>query len=154
MQHESRVLVVANRTAGTARLREAVRCLAERGGTRFHLLVPAQPHGLHRLVDPEVAGREEAKARLEAALPLLGGAAGRELTGEVGDADPLAAIQDVLSREHVDEILISTLPGRVSRWLRLDLPSKARGLGKPVIHVESEEVPEQLPREILAARAA
>jgi hypothetical protein len=154
VHYESRVLLVANRTVATARLGEAVRRLAERGATRFHLLVPAHPRGMHRLVDPEVAGREEAEARLEAALPLLAGAAGRELTGEVGDADPLAAIQDVLSREHVDEILISTLPRRISGWLRLDLPSKARGLGKPVIHVEAEEVPEELPREIVAARAA
>jgi hypothetical protein len=154
MPHESRVLLVANRTANTRGLREAVRRLAEQGDARFHLLVPAHPRGLHRVVDPEVAGREEAKARLESALPSLGEAAGRELTGEVGDADPLAAIQDVLGREHVDEILISTLPRRVSRWLRLDLPSKARGLGKPVIHIEADQIPEALPREILSARAA
>jgi hypothetical protein len=154
MQHESRILLVANRTANTAALREAVGRLAERGDTRFHLLVPAHPRGLHRVVDPEVAGREEAGARLEAALARLGEAAGCEVTGEVGDADPLAAIQDVLSREHVDEILISTLPRRVSRWLRLDLPSKARGLGKPVTHVEAERIPEELPREVLSARAA
>src|SRR5919108_5057402 len=79
MPHESRVLLVANRTANTRGLREAVMRLAEQGDARFHLLVPAHPRGLHRVVDPEVAGREEAKARLESALPSLGEAAGREL---------------------------------------------------------------------------
>lgn len=142
--HESRhVLLVANRTATTVRLGEAVERRARRWPdvARFHLLVPATPRGLHRVVDPEVAGREEARAQLEVALPSLSAAAGSVITGEVGDADPLAAIHDVISRERFDEIIISTLPPRVSRWLRLDLPSKARGLGLPVIHVEADEVP-------------
>jgi len=154
MTRRSSILLVANRTAHTARLQEAVERIAERGEIRFHLLVPAHPRGLHRIVDPEVAGREEASARLAAALPALSEAAGGEVTGEVGDADPLAAIQDALGRERFDEIVVSTLPARVSRWLKLDLPSKARGLGLPVIHVEADEVPEEPPREIVAARAA
>lgn len=139
------VLLVANRTASTNALREAVTRRAARGTERFHLVVPAVPHGLHRLVDPEVAGREEAERSLEAALPLLGEAVGSEVTGEVGDADPLAAIQDALGRAQFDEIVVSTLPRRVSRWLRVDLPSKARGLGLPVAHVEAEEVPDEVP---------
>jgi len=155
MPRESQVLLVANRTAMTARLREAVRSLAaQRGNTRFHLLVPAHPRGLHRVVDPEVAGREEAKARLAAAIPFLREAAGREVTGEIGSADPLAAIQDVLGRERFDELLISTQPRRMSRWLKLDLPSKARILGLPVTHIEAAEVPEELSPEVLAERAA
>lgn len=151
MPQKRHVLLVANRTAMTARLRDAVECRAERGDTRFHLLVPSHPRGLHRVVDPEVAGRQEAEARLEAALPFLGEAAGGEVTGEVGSADPLAAIQDVLGRERFDELIISTQPRRVSRWLRLDLPSKARVLGLPVTHIETEEVPQELPREPLLA---
>lgn len=154
MPHESQVLLVANRTAMTVRLRDTVRGLAERGNTRFHLLVPAHPRGLHRVVDPEVAGREEAKERLEAAVLFLREAAGREVTGEIGSADPLAAIQDVLGRERFDELVISTQPRRVSRWLRLDLPSKARVLGLPVTHIEAAEVPEELPREVLAGHTA
>lgn len=154
MPRESQVLLVANRTAMTARLRETVRSLAERGNTRFHLLVPAHPRGLHRVVDPEVAGREEAKTRLAAAIPFLREASGREVTGEIGSADPLAAIQDVLGRERFDELVISTQPRRVSRWLRLDLPSKARILGLPVTHIEAEELSEELSREALAGRAA
>jgi len=64
------------------------------------------------------------------------------------------AIQDVLGRERFDEMIISTQSRRVSRWLRLDLPSRARGLGLPVTHIEAGEVAEELPREALAGRAA
>lgn len=135
------ILLVANRTATTPRLREEVERKARDGTARFHLVVPAQPHGLHRVVDPEVAGRDDASAQLDAALPWLGEAAGSAVTGEVGDADPLAAIHDALARGQFDEIVISTLPRRVSRWLRLDLPSKAQGFGLPVLHVEAETVP-------------
>ncbi len=138
----SAVLLVANRTANTDRLREAVSERASRGARAFHLVVPAVPHGLHRLVDPEVAGCEEAQAVLALALPSLSEAAGFEVSGEVGSADPLAAIQDALAAGGFDEIVVSTLPHRVSRWLRVDLPSKARGLGLPVAHVEAETVPE------------
>lgn len=139
----SRVLLVANRTANTERLRAVVEQRAAQGAELFHLVVPAVPHGLHRVVDPEVAGAEEAQAALEAALPSLSEAAGSEVSGEVGSADPMAAIQDALARGSFDEIVISTLPRRFSRWVRLDLPSKARGLGLPVAHVEAEAVPEQ-----------
>lgn len=143
MPHPQTVLLVANRTADADSLSRAVRERAAKGTTRFHLLMPAVPSGLHRVVDPEVAGRDEAHARLAAALPRLSRAAGFMVGGEVGSADPLAAIQDTLSRESFDEIVISTLPRRVSRWLHVDLPSKAEGLGLPVTHVEAESVPDE-----------
>jgi len=57
--------------------------------------------------------------------------------GHVGDADPLSAIHDALHRHPADEILISTLPRRLSKWVHLDLVSKARALGLPVDHVEA-----------------
>lgn len=136
------VLLVANRTADTDRLREAVAERASAGTRTFHLVVPAMPQGLHRLVDPEVAGAQEGRQALERALPSLSEAAGVEVTGEVGSADPLAAIQDALAQRSFDEIVISTLPSRMSRWLHLDLPSKARGLGVPVAHVQADLVPE------------
>lgn len=140
MSSPARVLVVANRTADTPALGAAVAERANRGPARFHLVVPANPHGMHRVVDPEVAGREEAAARLEEALPVLGEAVGAEVTGEVGSADPLAAIMDALYDHGFDEIILSTLSRRFSRWLRVDLPSKARALGLPVMHVEVPEV--------------
>lgn len=138
MAEKRRVLLVANRTALTPSLREEVRKRAVDGEATFHLLVPAHPSGLHRVVDPEVAGREAAEERLEEALETLGEAAGSaSFTGEVGDADPIAAIHDAMNGKQFDEIVISTLPKRISKWLHLDLPSKARGMGLPVTHIES-----------------
>jgi CBS domain-containing protein len=92
-----------------------------------------------------VAGREEAKAQLEAAIPVLSEAAGAPVTGEVGDADPVAAIADALAKDRFHEIIVSTLPRRVSKWLRVDLPSKARGFSLPVTHVEAEAIPQPVP---------
>ncbi len=131
----TRVLLVANRTASDHALADAVRDRAKRGPVAFHLLVPATPQGLHRVVDPEDSGADAARRRLRAALPLLSQAAGRPVTGAVGDPNPLAAIQDALNLQGFDEIILSTLPWRLSRWLRVDLPSKVRALGKPVLHV-------------------
>jgi hypothetical protein len=135
MPDQTRVLVVAHQTAATAPLLEAVRERARDGRTSFHLVVPRQPHGLAKLLDPEDYGEEEARRVLEDALPKLSEAAGREVTGEIGDPEPLAAIQDAVNLGDFDEIIISTLPLGVSRWLKLDLISKARGLGLPVTHV-------------------
>ena len=133
-----RVLVVANRTAATPALLDAVRERAARGPCRFTLLVPHSSSGLHRLVDPEDQGQSEAEATLELALPLLQDAAGGPVDGIVGDPEPLAAIQDALNIHGFDEIVISTLPTRFSRWLRLDLPHKAAGLGLPVTTVTAQ----------------
>jgi hypothetical protein len=98
-------------------------------------VVPRQPHGIHKLVDPEASSEDEAHRVLGSALPLLSEAAGQEVTGSVGDPEPLMAIQDAVNLGDYDEIIISTLPLGISRWLKLDLVSKARGLGLPVTHV-------------------
>jgi hypothetical protein len=140
MPEPARVLVVAHRTAATPALLEAVRTRARGGDAVFHLVVPAQPHGLDRLMDPEDVGQDDARVALEQALPRLTEAAGAEVTGEVGDAEPLAAIQDAIHLHGADELIVSTLPRRLSRWLRLDLVSKARALGLPVLHVEGADV--------------
>jgi len=134
----ARVLVVANRTAATPALLDAVRERAARGPCRFTLLAPHSSRGLHRLVDPEDQGQSEAETTLELALPLLEGAAGAPVEGIVGDPDPLAAIQDAVNISGFDEIIISTLPTRFSRWLKLDLPHKAAGLGLPVTTVTAQ----------------
>ncbi len=141
MEARPRILIVANRTAATEPLLDAVRDRAAAGQADFHLMMPASPQGLHRVVDPEDNGREEATARLGIALPLLSEAAGSGVTGEVGSHDPLAAVQDALQSSHYDEIIISTLPKRVSRWLKLDLPSKLAGLGVPVTLVNPDRAP-------------
>ena len=130
-----RVLVVANKTAATPALLDAVRERASRGPCTFTLLVPNTAHGLHRVVDPEDQDRSEAETTLELALPLLSDAAGRRVEGLIGDPEPLSAIQDAINLHGFDEIILSTLPTRVSRWLRLDLPHKVAGLGLPVTTV-------------------
>ena len=135
----ARVLLVARRTAATEGLREWVRARARRGPATFHLVVPAHPRGLHKVVDPQEGDAGEGERTLGEALPLLSEAAGAEVTGHVGDHEPLMAIEDAINRSHYDEIVISTLPRRLSRWLRLDLVSKARGTGLPVTHVEARE---------------
>jgi hypothetical protein len=132
------VLVVANRTAATPALIEAVRERAARGPCTFTLLVPNPAHGLHRVVDPEDQSQSEAEQTLDLAVPLLEDAAGSLVEGLVGDPEPLAAIQDALNLHGFDEIIISTLPTRFSRWLKLDLPSKAAGLGLPVTTVTAK----------------
>jgi hypothetical protein len=138
MAEPARVLLVAHQTAATAALLDAVRERAQRSPVTFHLVVPRQPHGMHKLVDPQDTGEDEAHQALEAALPKLSEAAGSEVTGGIGDSEPLMAIQDEVNLNHYDEIIISTLPLGISRWLKLDLVSKARGLGLPVTHVQAE----------------
>jgi nucleotide-binding universal stress UspA family protein len=131
----ARVLVVAAKTAATPALIEAVRERAARGPARFTLLVPNPTHGLHAVVDPEDQGTSEAEAVVELAVPLLEEAAGSKVDHIVGDPQPLNAIQDAVNLHGFDEIILSTLPTRVSRWLKLDLPSKVAGLGLPVTTV-------------------
>ena len=134
----TRILVVANKTAATPALIDAVRERAGKGPCTFTLLVPHTAHGLHRVVDPEDQGQSEAEDVLELALPLLEKAAGSPVEGIVGDPEPLAAIQDAVNLHGFDELIISTLPKRFSRWLKLDLPHKAAGLGLPVTTVTAQ----------------
>jgi hypothetical protein len=133
-----KVLLVANRTACDAPLLAAVQRRARAGDATFHLVVPATPRGLHRVVDPEDSGIETAQRALADALPLLSLAAGAAVSGHVGDANPLSAIEDTVNLHGHDEVILSTLPWRVSRWLRVDLPSKVRALGLPVVHVSHD----------------
>ena len=128
----TRVLVVACKTSASPTLLHAVRERAARGRCRFTLLVPRPCQGLHKLVDPEDQGWAEAARAIAAASPLLEEAAGAAVLAIVGSDDPMAAIQDALNLEGFDEIILSTLPPGISRWLHIDLPSKVRGLGVPV----------------------
>jgi hypothetical protein len=133
------VLVVAHQTAATRPLLDAVRERAEQGPARFHLVVPRHLHGMHKAVDPSEGGEQEAQVVLAGALSKLSEAAGDQVTGSVGDPEPLMAIEDAVNLGDYDEIIISTLPLGISRWLRLDLVSKARGLGLPVTHVAADK---------------
>ena len=135
----TRVLIVAHKTAATPALIEAVRERATRGRCSFTLLVPNAVGGLAKVLDPEDQPEDAARDVLELALPLLEDAAGATVEGIIGDATPMDAIQDAINLHGFDEIIISTLPTRVSRWLRLDLPSKAEGLGLPVTTVTAKD---------------
>ena len=135
----ARVLVVAHKTAATPALLDAVRERAARGPAKFTLLVPNPAHGLHALVDPEDVEQSEGEQVLELAIPLLEEAAGAPVDGMVGDPSPMNAIQDAINMHGFDEVIISTLPATVSKWLKLDLPSKVSGLGLPVTTVTARE---------------
>ena len=139
MSEPASILVVAHQTAANSALLDAVRQRAAEGPARFHLVVPRQPHGMHKVVDPTEAGEGEARTVLDDALPKLSEAAGQDVTGSIGDPEPLMAIHDAVNLGHYDEIIISTLPLGLSRWLKLDLVSKARALGLPVTHVEAKD---------------
>jgi hypothetical protein len=118
-----RILIVAYRTAGTPGLLDEVRRRAAQERCSFVLLVP-RPYW-----DPET---EEAALALELAIPLLEDAAGGRVEGLIGDTDPLVAVRQTLEREPFDDVIVSTLPARVSHWLRRDLPSRVEQLGVPV----------------------
>jgi len=137
----ARILVVANKTAATPALLDAVRERAARGPCEFTLLVPNATHGLHKVVDPEDQSRNEAEATIELALPLLEDAASGPVKGVVGPSDAFRAVEQTLAREQFDEVIISTLPQRVSAWLKRDLPTRVQRLGVPVTVVRAPERP-------------
>jgi hypothetical protein len=138
MSAEARVLVVANRTAASDELFDAVSKRAERGAAEFFLVVPATPKGASWMTDMN-AGTEAAEGSLQAALARWQDA-GLECIGRVGDPDPLAATSDAVNDGEFDEVIVSTLPKTLSKWLHLDLPHKvAHATGLPTEHVTAHE---------------
>jgi hypothetical protein len=127
----TRILVVAHRTAATPLLLGEIRRRAQEG-CRFDLLVPDLDEG------------ENADATLDLALPLLQEAAGGPVQAMVETGtDPWTALCRTMDTGDYDEVIISTLPLGVSRWLARDLPSRARKLGKPVTVVTASGRPSQ-----------
>ena len=121
MSDPAHVLVVAHQTAATRGLLDAVARASSAQPGDLPPRGPPQAHGIHKVIDPEDSGVDEAQRVLDAALPKLSEAAGHDVTGGIGDAEPLMAIQDAVNLGEYDEIIISTLPLGISRWLKLDL---------------------------------
>jgi hypothetical protein len=122
-----RYLVLANQTLGGAALLAEIRRRIESGPGSFYIVVPSQPD------------RPTAETRLDTALSLFR-SRGLAVDGEVGDRHPVAAVHDALQDREIDEIIVSTLPAGLSRWIQNDTPSKIeRVFGLPVTHVISTE---------------
>jgi hypothetical protein len=139
MADRARVLVVANRTAESPELLEALRSRTVRGPCEFTLLVPSTPHGIAWAADMH-AGGDEAEAHRTAFVTELRDEGLDVADARLGDPDPLAAIQDECNFHDYDELIVSTLPLKLSKWLHLDLPSKAEAAtGLPVTHVVGSE---------------
>ena len=140
----SRVLVVANQTIGDSGLLQSIRDRMQQGPCQFTLLVPATPRA-QRESTMEMLGRnlgsalplpeesrgaveadyDHARSRLDVGIGQLR-QLGAEVDGAVGDANPLKAIEDALTQRRCEEIILSTLPSGVSRWLGQDLPHKVK----------------------------
>jgi hypothetical protein len=137
--NERRILVVANETVGGARLFEEIRARAAGGNAQILVLCPALNSRLRHWLSDEDGAREAARRRLDASLARLAGA-GIEAQGEIGDADPIQAIEDALRTFGGSEIIISTHPPGQSNWLERGVVSRARELYPlPIAHVIGEE---------------
>jgi hypothetical protein len=123
------LLVVANVTAASAELVAKVRERAAAGECQVTLIIPATPFG---------GGRQAALDQLDRALAELR-EVGVEAEGSVGDGDPLVAVTEAWDPQRYDEIIVSTLPLRFSKWLHAGLPERiSKVTGAPVTHVVSE----------------
>ena len=122
---EHRVLVVANETVGGAELMQEIGELALAGKTEFFVVCPALNSRLRTWTSDSDAASEAAQRRLDATLARLADV-GVEARGEVGDVDPLVAIEDAVRTFHPDEIVISTHPVGKSNWLERGVVDAAR----------------------------
>jgi hypothetical protein len=132
------VLVVAHKTATTQALLDAIIDRAQRGPVFFHLLVP-NPTSADWSPARARQAHTEAEQVLERALPVIEAAARHPTTGSVSlRHDPMDAIEEAIFAGDFDEIILSTLPHSVSRWLHLDLPRRVAHLGLPLTTVIAE----------------
>jgi hypothetical protein len=120
METSPKKRVLAIRTAATPRLLEEVRRRRKSGPCEFVSLIP------------DVGDRKQADRTHKNAVPLLRRAAGGPVDGLIGGADPFTSVPDTVRDGRFDEIIISTLSTKASKWLRRDLVRKVEGLGLPV----------------------
>ena len=132
---ERRVLVVANETVGGEELMSVIGELSLAGRTQFLVVCPALNSRLKTWTSDEDPARAAAQKRLNATIARLA-SVGVEARGEVGDADPIVAIEDGVRTFHPDEVVISTHPEGRSNWLERGVVSAARErFDVPVTHV-------------------
>ena len=118
-------LLIGNQTLDSPELAAAIQERLATGPASFHVVAPATPVG-GGLTWDETEARDVAGTRLETAMARLR-EAGAETTGEIGSRDPVEAALDALRGRQVDEVILSTLPSGISRWLGQDVPSRLRG---------------------------
>ena len=117
-------LIVANQTLNSRSLTDAIKARLADGPVRTHVVVPLSPID-RRLTWDETESRNVAQSRLDDVVARLR-EMGAEADGEVGDRDPVNAVRDALRRQEADEVIVSTLPRGLSRWLGEDVPSRLR----------------------------
>jgi len=133
--NERRILVVANETVGGERLRDEIHSRSEGYDEQVLVVTPALNSPLRHWASDEDNARVEAQKRLDASLERLR-AGGIDAKGEVGDAEPLQAMEDALRLFGADEIIISTHPEGRSQWLERGVVSAARErFAVPITHV-------------------
>ena len=132
-------LIVANQTLTSESLREAITARLADEPVRTYVVVPMSP-GTGRLSWDEQESRTVAKERLDDMLERLR-EMGAEADGEVGDRDPVMAVRDALRRQEVDEVIVSTLPRGLSRWLGEDVPSRLRDSVRVPVTVVTQDRP-------------
>jgi GABA permease len=135
---EWRVLVVANETLASPQLVEEIEKAATGARPSVLVVCPALTSAVRRWASDVDGGRARAKQRLEESLDLLR-EAGIEAQGEIGDDDPLVAIEDALRTFVADEIVIATHPAEQETWLERGLVERTRErFALPIVHVVIE----------------
>jgi hypothetical protein len=139
---ERRILVIANETVGGETLREEIRRRAEAYEERVRVICPTLLSRVRYFASDEDGARAQAQERLEHSLSRLR-EVGVNCEGEVGEADPLQAIEDALRTFGADEIIISTHPEGRSLWLERGIVEAARArFDVPITHVVVDLVAE------------
>ena len=115
-------LIVGNETLAGESLTQAINDRLAEGPMRARVVVPLTRIG-GRLTWDEQESKVVAQTRLDEMLDRLK-ALGIEADGEVGDGDPILAVKDAMRGREIDEIILSTLPAGVSRWLGADVPGR------------------------------
>ena len=132
---QHRVLVVANETVGGSQLLETIRGRIAGRDARVLVVCPALNSPVRHWASDEDDARAQAQTRLDASLQAMQGA-GIQASGEIGDGDPIQAVEDALRTFRPDELIVSTHPPGKSHWLERGVVEKARErFALPVTHV-------------------